>query len=54
MTLVQEIAVYLDMDEKLVQQNLIKLTLTDLVQLIQSIRDDDKETAFKLISGAAV
>ena len=54
MSLVEQLAVFIGMDEKTVRDNLIKLTLTDVVKLTQFMHDKNKEAAFKIISGAAV
>ena len=54
MTLVEELAKYLDMDEATIRANLLKLTLSELVEVIDNVKKDNKEEVFKAVSGSSI
>lgn len=54
MNVVNTISKYLEIDEQEVKDQLVNLSLTEVVELLQAIRDDNYKKAFNIITGSAI
>lgn len=54
MNVVQTISNYLEIEESDVKDQLVNLSLSEVVDLLQAIRDDNYKKAFNIITGSAI
>lgn len=54
MDIIKTISKYLDISDEEVRDQIVKLSLTEVTELLQAIRDDNYIKAFNIITGSAV
>lgn len=54
MNVIKTISNYLNISEEQVREQIVQLSLSEVTDLLQAIRDDNYRKAFNIITGSAV